>query len=126
MTSTRGVHKVGLEVSIATVRLWRTVVGAGVGAVGALLLTPLAGMVWGAIIQAAPCTGGADYSVADRVIGGALFGMLVFVEWYGGYLALAGVVVGAAGVNLLPRARCAVTQRVLSFLYPRRGGQRAS
>jgi hypothetical protein len=112
--------------AMATVRLWRTVAGAAIGVVCSLVLTPFAGMAWGAIIQAAPCYGGAaERSLVERVMGGAFFGMLAFVEFYGGYSVLAGLVAGAVAVNLLPRARLAATRRVLNFLYPQQADRRA-
>jgi len=121
MTDGGNVPHVGRDVSMATVRLWRTVAGAGLGAACALPLAFLMGAIWGSVTQAAPCYGGAaEHSLADRVVGGALFGMLAFVAFYGAHTVLAGAVAGAALVNVLPRARIAMTRRVLRFLYPRR------
>jgi hypothetical protein len=120
MTADDGsVPRLAREVSMTTVRLWRTVMGAIVGVACAMLLAPFVGAIWGAVNQAAPCYGGAaEHSVADRVVGGALFGTLAFVASYSAYAILAGTVAGAALVNLLAPVRTAATRRVLNFLYP--------
>jgi hypothetical protein len=113
------VPRLTCQVSMATVQFWRTVAGAIVGAACALLLAPFGGAIWGAATQAAPCySGAAEHSLADRVVGGALFGILAFVASCGVQTLLVGMVAGAVLVNLLAAPRIAMTRRVLDFLYP--------
>jgi hypothetical protein len=115
---------IGPEASMATVRLWRTVMGAAAGVVGSLILVPLAGLVWGATTQATPCYGGAaERPWGDRVEGGALFGMLAFFAFDPRFTVLAvvaGAVAGSVLINVLPSVRAVATGRVLRFLHPPR------
>lgn len=111
-------RRAGRQLSMPTIHLWRTVVGAAIGLGCAVALSPVAGLAWGAITRTAPCGNAVEDPVIDRIISGGLFGMFAFPVLYGLPIAVAGLLIGSVVVNSWPRGRTAMTRRVVNFLYP--------
>jgi hypothetical protein len=84
-----------------TMKWWA---GALVGAAVGYALTLIAGAIWGGLYQVAPCYGGASYRpVVERILGGAVFGMLMSGFAFGLPVAAVGAVAGA--INIWVRQR---------------------
>jgi hypothetical protein len=78
--------------------------GALIGAAIGYSLTLIVGAIWGGLYQVAPCYGGASYRpVAERILGGAVFGTLIVGLFFGLPVAAVGAVAGAITIRVRQR-----------------------
>ncbi len=81
--------------------------GAILGALLGFSLVALAGAIWGGVHQVAPCYGGAaSRPVADRILAGAMFGMLGFGTFFGLPTAGGGAIEGFVTALIRENRRC--------------------
>jgi hypothetical protein len=106
---------------MANVHLLRMLIGAVGGVLISAPVVIMVGAVWGAIVRAAPCYGGAsNYSDADLVIFGALFGMMAFAAFFVLPVAIVCGFIGAIVTGLHPKARAILNPKIITFLYPKK------
>ncbi len=74
------------------------------------LLVSMAGAIWGGVNMVAPCYGGiSNYSIPERIAGGAIFGAMVFSVYGGIPAAIVGTLAGPIATWVISRKRATRT-----------------